>query len=92
MNRKRNISDAAFRSTKCFHIVGSCYRLPKAQYKMRTVVAGPVCSTAFKRVCKTCFPEGYPWEGLSADEALDQEVEVGMLGAQEGKEDFASEA
>ena len=86
------ISDAAFRGTKCLHIVGACYRLPKVHYKMWTVVADPVCSTAFKRVCKTCFPEGYPWEGLSADEALDQDVEAGMLGAQEGEEDSASEA
>ena len=59
---------------------------------MWTAVADPVCSTAFKQVCKTCFPEGYPWEGASEDEALDQEVEIGMLGAQEGEEDSASEA
>ena len=86
------ISDAAFRGTKCLHIVGSCYRQPKIHYKMWTTVADPVCPTSFKKACKTCFPEGYPWEDLSMEEVVEPEVEVGMLGAQEGEEDSASEA
>ena len=86
------ISDAAFRGTRCLHIVGSCHRVPKVHYKMWTTVADPVCTTTFKKVCKTCFPEGYPYEDLSTEELVEPEVELGMLGAQEGEEDSASEA
>ena len=59
---------------------------------MWTTVADPVCTTAFKKVCKTCFPEGYPYEDLSTEEFVEPEVELGMLGAQDGEEDSASEA
>ena len=86
------ISDAAFRGTRCLHIVESCHRIPKVHYKMWTTVADPVCATAFKKVCKTCFPEGYPYEDLSTEEFVEPDVELGMLGAQDGEEDSASEA
>ena len=86
------ISDAAYRGAKCVHIVGGCHRVPGVHHKLWTLVADPVCTSSFKKVCKICFPEGYPWEGITEVEAGEQEVELGMLGPQEGEDDTASEA
>ena len=85
------ISDAAYRGTKCLHIVGGCHRVPGVHYKLWTPVADPVCESSFKKVCKVCFPEGYPWEGILADDEIEREVELGMLATQAGEEDTASE-
>ena len=76
------IPDAAYRGTKCLHIVGSCHRVPGVHYKLWTPVADPVCESLFKKVCKVCFPEGYPWEGIIVDDDVEQEVELGMLATQ----------
>jgi len=85
------ISDAAYRGTKCLHIIGSCHRVPGVHYKLWTPVADPVCESSFKKVCKVCFPEGYPWEGILVDDEVEREVELGMLATQAGEEDTASE-
>ena len=61
-------------------------------YTMWGEVTDPVCTTDYKKVCKTDFPKGYPWGNISEEEAPELEVEEGMLSTQEGEEDAASEA
>ena len=66
------------RNTSTLHIVGKCFRIPMKHYTMWKVVADPVQQAAFRRPCRSCFPQGYPIVTKPAKPLQDEPLCEGM--------------
>lgn len=63
----------------CLHVIGRCFRVPCIHYKCWTEAGEGSDKSLYTKVCKQCFPLGYPAVQDAHLEQIGAQVEAGIV-------------